>query len=246
MRTFPAAQLFLSAIVIASACFLAFAPASGADPENTKVSEKPGDNTAAQAAHSSADKSDADGFVPLFDGKSLDGWVVTNCKAGVEDGNMVVLEGNGLVRTDKAYGDFVLELEWKNRQAENYDAGVFFRAEPPRRGPWPGRYQINLLQGQEGTLVYHAKGKAAGLARGGDWNRLRLTATGTTAELEINGKPAWKVDDIKSPTGIIGIQVEVPKGGQFEFRNIRVKPLTPPTPVPSTQPAAQTTGDAGK
>jgi hypothetical protein len=33
-----------------------------------------------------------DGFVPLFDGKTLNGWVVTGCKAGVEDGNLVILE----------------------------------------------------------------------------------------------------------------------------------------------------------
>src|SRR5688572_24526362 len=94
-----------------------------------------------------ADKPAADdGFVPLFDGRTLNGWVVTNCKAAVEGGNLVILEGNGMVRADKVYGDFILELEWKPRKAEKWDSGVYFRAPPPRRGqPWPDRYQVNLL-----------------------------------------------------------------------------------------------------
>ncbi len=187
------------------------------------------------AAASPAD----DGFVPLFDGKSLEGWVVTDCKAAVEDGKLVILEGNGFVRTEKRYGDFVLELEWKNRKPEKFDSGVFFRANLPAAGkPWPTNYQINLLDGQEGTLVYHKLGKAAGLAKAGEWNRMRLSATGATAVLEVNGKPAWKVEDLKNLDGHIGIQVEVPGGGQFEFRNIRVKALTLPTTAPATQPAA--------
>jgi hypothetical protein len=179
-----------------------------------------------------------DGFVSLFDGRTLNGWVVTGCKAGVENGNLVILEGNGLVRADKVYGDFILELEWKPRKAEKWDSGIYFRAPPPRRGsPWPDKYQVNLLQNKEGELVGNKNVKPPGNAKGGDWNRMRLTAIGKTAELEINDQKAWKVDDIEPATGLIAIQVEVPGGGQFEFRNIRIKALTPPAPAPATRPA---------
>jgi hypothetical protein len=192
-----------------------------------------------------ADKSDAaadagkaeEGYVSLFDGKTLNGWVVTECKADVEDGKLVILDGNGFIRNDKIYGDFILEVDWKNRKPEKYDSGIYFRSDLPRKNNhWPDRYQINLQQGQEGNIVAHKTAKSTGLARGGEWNHFRFTCIGPKASLEINGKPAWSVDDIKPPTGYIGIQVEVPGGGQFEFRNIRIKPLTPPTTAPATQP----------
>ena len=173
-----------------------------------------------------------DGFVSLFNGKDLAGWIVSNCKAGVENGSLVIQEGNGLVRSEKLYGDFVLELEWKNRQAEKFDSGIFIRAVAKKFSRWPAKWQINLLQGQEGSLVGHKDGKALGLAKAGEWNKLRVTCIGKTAEAEVNGKPAWKVADIEPAVGFVGIQVEVTAGGQFEFRNIRIKPITPPMDEP--------------
>ena len=177
----------------------------------------------------------ADGFVSVFNGKDLTGWVLTgDVKAGVEGGSLVIQDGNGLVRLEKLYGDFVLELEWKNRKAEKWDSGIFFRAEPTPAGDrWPAKYQVNLAAGTEGSLVGRLNGRAKGLAKGGEWNRIRLTVVGETAECEVNGKAAWKVEKITIPQGIVGIQVEVPGGGQFEFRNLRMKATTPPVDDPA-------------
>ena len=41
----------------------------------------------------------------------------------------------------------------------------------------------------------------------------------------INGCPAYSVGGIKEPIGHIGIQVEVPKGGQFLLRNLCITEL---------------------
>ena len=190
-------------------------------------------------ADARGDKPEA-GFVPLFNGKDTTGWVITACQVEVQDGNLVATEGNGFVRSEKQYGDFVLELEWKNRQPAKYDSGVYFRSvlPLPKGRRWPNQWQVNLLQGKEGELVGHKQGKAVGLAKGGEWNKLRLTVVGKTAEAQVNGKPAWKVEDIEPAQGYIGLQVEVPAGGQFEFRNIRVKPLTPPIDPPA-EPAKE-------
>ena len=49
-----------------------------------------------------------------------------------------------------------------------------------------------------------------------------MVVIGKTAELLINGKQAWKIDDFKPATGLIGLQCEVPGGGQFLVRNIRI------------------------
>ncbi len=60
------------------------------------------------------------------------------------------------------------------------------------------------------------------LVKPGAWNHFRLVVVGKTAELLINGKQAWKINDLTPATGLIGLQCEVPGGGQFLFRNIRI------------------------
>jgi hypothetical protein len=173
-------------------------------------------------------RSSQTGFTtPLFDGGPLDHWIVTGCEAAVENGSLVLRKGNGLVRSHARYGDFVLELDWKPRQKDNYDSGIYFRAGLPEgERPWPTRYQINLKQGDEGHVkLLSGADAAAGLVKPGDWNHFKLIVLGGTAALEINGKGAWKVGGVEPDAGYIALQAEVPAGGQFEFRNIRVTEL---------------------
>ncbi len=165
-------------------------------------------------------------WVGLFDGRSLQGWKVTGCEAVVEDGAILLKSGNGLVRTERTYRDFMLEVEWKALKAGNWDSGIFFRAsDPPSGAPWPKTYQANLLKGMEGNVNELKTARSKGLTKPGQWNHFKLTVVGTKAELEINGKPAWKADGVKTPSGYIALQAEIPGGGQFLFRNIRTKEL---------------------
>ena len=74
-----------------------------------------------------------DGFVPLFDGKTLDGWEQHSGKAEyrVEDGAVVgktvAGTGNSFLCTKKRYGDFIFEFEFKVHPEMN--SGVQFRSE---------------------------------------------------------------------------------------------------------------------
>lgn len=164
--------------------------------------------------------------ISLFDGQTLDGWQVTGCETVVEEGAILLKSGDGFVRTNHRYDDFVLDLEWKALRAEKYDSGIYLRADLPEEGrPWPRRYQINLLQGKEGMLIGKPETGPKGSIKPGQWNRFRLTVIGSTAAMEINGKPAWKADGLESAAGYIGLQSEVPGGGQFLFRNITVTEL---------------------
>ncbi len=163
---------------------------------------------------------------PLFNGKDLDSWQVTGCEAVVEDGLLVLKAGDGFVRTNERHGDFVLELDWRARRPNKYDSGIYIRADLPEEGkPWPSRYQINLLEGKEGNLLGVAGAESKGLARPGEWNHFKITVVGDTAELEINGKPAWKASGIQNADGYIGLQSEVDGGGQFEFRDVKLTDL---------------------
>lgn len=160
--------------------------------------------------------------VALFDGKTLAGWTVLKCEAVVDGGDILIQGGNGLVQTERKYGDFVLELEWKALKTEKWDSGVYFRYDAvPQNRPWPARYQANLKQGDECNVGELKGARSTGLYKPGEWNRLKLTVRGNRAEMEINGKPAWKAEGLEGPKeGYISLQAEVPGGGQYRFRNL--------------------------
>lgn len=162
----------------------------------------------------------------LFNGRDLTGWTVTECETEVKDGVLLLKKGEGWVRTDHQYADFVLSWECRNLQASQYDSGVHFRAELPAAGAhWPKKYQVNLKEGQEGNLTSNKAASSTGLYKPGEWNAFTLTVVGQTAELTINGRPAWKTDGITPAAGYIGLQSETTLGGQFEFRNLKIKEL---------------------
>lgn len=168
-----------------------------------------------------------DGRVALFDGKTLDGWTLVTCEATVDDGNILIKAGNGLVQTEEKYGDFELEFDWKPLRDNKWDSGVYFRYDTiPTGRPWPRRYQVNLMQGMEGNIGGLKEAQSEGLVKPGQWNKFKLTVQGTEASLEINGKHAWKADGLEEPSeGYIGLQAEVPGGGQHRFRNIYLTEL---------------------
>ena len=76
---------------------------------------------------------DDEGFVSLFDGKSLAGWVNVNCAPEtwtVHEG-MIHCDGvpTGAMRTEKQYENFILELEWRHLKPAG-NSGVFIWAGP--------------------------------------------------------------------------------------------------------------------
>jgi hypothetical protein len=76
---------------------------------------------------------DEQGFVPLFDGKTLDGWEQHGGKAkytvkdGMIVGTAVPNTSNSFLCTKKHYGDFILELEFKVDDPLN--SGVQIRSQ---------------------------------------------------------------------------------------------------------------------
>ena len=73
-----------------------------------------------------ADDKPDKGFVPLFNGKNLEGWKVYNGQEsawGTEDGLLFTRGGNGgWLMTQKVYADFELRLEYK--MSKRGDSGV--------------------------------------------------------------------------------------------------------------------------
>src|SRR2546430_17045616 len=62
------------------------------------------------------DKKADDGFVPMFNGKDLTGWVNVNCAPDtffVKDGEIVTTgKPTGFMRTARQYENFIAEFDW--------------------------------------------------------------------------------------------------------------------------------------
>lgn len=116
------------------------------------------------------DKKD-DGFVPLFNGKDLTGWVNVNCHPKtffVKDG-MLITTGKpiGFLRTEKQYENFICEFEWMHMNKEAVgNSGFFVWGDPlPVVGsPFTRGIEVQVLV----NLTYKDKNGAITASSHGD------------------------------------------------------------------------------
>ena len=188
-----------------------------------------------------------DGFVPLCDGKTLDGWTQRNGLATyrVEDGAIVGRTAknspNSFLCTDKAYCDFDLLFEVDVDPGLN--SGVQIRSRSSKdysnervHGP---QVEIETAPGESGYIYGEATGRGwlspnrdvKDPYKNGQWNQYRVLAVGPRIQTWINGVPvADLTDEASSACGFIGLQVHgVGDRGPFEvrWRNIKIKDLAP-------------------
>ncbi|MCP5523891.1 MAG: DUF1080 domain-containing protein [Verrucomicrobiales bacterium] len=162
---------------------------------------------------------------PLFDGRSLAGWhAVNDVTFETHEDCIRLVRGMGWLRTERRYGDFILEFECCPL-VENYDSGLYFRAGLDGK-PWPdGGWQVNLRHDMLGGLVKGYSAKVPARTPGvpvGQWVKLRLVVKGSTASLDVDGERAWEFDQLDAERGYLGIQAE---DRAFDFRNIRLLEL---------------------
>ena len=207
---------------------------------------------------------DETGFVPLFNGRDLTGWVSVNCAPetwSVRDG-MIHSTGKPIceLRTDRMYENFILELEYQHLEAGG-NAGVFIWGDAltARGQPFVRAIEVQVLDGRN-TANYTSHGDVFAIhgakmtpdrphpggwmrslpserrARpAGEWNHYRITAANGTIKLAVNGKEVSGGYDITPRKGYIHLESE---GGAVLYRNLRVKEL-PPAPALAADQIAQ-------
>jgi hypothetical protein len=182
----------------------------------------------------------------LFNGKNLDGWKQVNgtaiyeAKNGVITGISVPESPNSFLATDKAYGDFILELELKLDAEMNY--GIQFRSESlptydngrvhgyqmevdPSDRAWSGGIYDEARRGWLYPLELNPAAKPA--FKKTDWNKYRIECRGAEIRTWVNGVPAAHLIDDMTLKGFIALQVHAiykaeDKGKQIHWRNIRI------------------------
>jgi HEAT repeat protein len=191
----------------------------------------------------------AEGFVPLFNGKDLAGWVGDTVGYVAEESKIVIYpkRGSGNLYTEKEYSDFVLRFEFKLTPGANNGLGI--------RAPLKGdaAYVGMELQILDNTALiykdlkpYQYHGSIYGVVpakRGfqnpvGEWNFQEVIAKGTKITVNLNGVTIVDADirdaiekgtvdgrdhpGLKRTSGNIGF---LGHGSHVEFRNIRIKEL---------------------
>jgi hypothetical protein len=203
----------------------------------------------AVAAPLAAADGPGEGFVALFDGKTLDGWVQRNGTATyrVEDGCVVgkTNEGspNSFLCTEKNFSDF--ELTFEVKVADELNSGVQIRSESKaeyNKGRVHGPQVEIATNGTAGYIYGEAldtgwlsedrSNPAANAAfKKGEWNKYRVSCVGKSIKTWVNDVPVADLTDVKSgkSSGFIGLQVHgIAKGtGPYEvrWRNIYLKDL---------------------
>ena len=198
---------------------------------------------------------------PLFNGKNLKGWQQLNGKAAykVKDGAIVGYSKmgtpNSFLCTRQAYGDFILEFEFK--VDEGLNSGVQFRSESlksynngrvhgyqfeidPSARAWSGGVYDEARRGWLYPLTKNPAARSA--FKSNQWNKARIEACGNVIRTWINGIPCANVWDDKTLSGFIALQVhqignKQDEGKTIAWRNLRictenVKDYLTPTTAP--------------
>lgn len=189
--------------------------------------------SAAPAQELSKEEKDA-GFVSLFNGKDLTGWMYLGKGDGtfsVQDGAIHYKGGNGwLCYTVKEYPDFELRCDFKLIK-KGGDGGIFFRATQDAAGAnWPSqRIELQVKDYDEQARLWNVpykldKEKVAKVRKAlGEWETYRLVVQGNKIEVYLNGELVCTSDQAKlNKSAFIGLQAE---GGEQAFKNLRVKSL---------------------
>ncbi|MGB5322510.1 3-keto-disaccharide hydrolase [Lutimonas sp.] len=192
-------------------------------------------------------KKDITPWVDMFDGNTLNGWSAIGgtasyeVKEGIIVGTSTPNTPNTFLCTDKMYGDFILELDYKvdpklnsgiqirSNSIDSYRNGVVhgyqIEIDPSERAWSAGLYD----EQRRGWLVPLTNNPTAQKAFKQDqWNHYRIEAIGDTIKTWINGVPAaYLIDDMTS-TGFIGLQVHSigtdreKEGTQVAWKNVKI------------------------
>ena len=181
--------------------------------------------------------------VPLFDGKTLEGWEGNKEMFRVEDGAIVggslkqPIPHNEFLCTTKEFGDFELKLKF-NLVGKGVNAGVQIRSKRIPNHHEVSGYQADLGDGFWGALYDESRRNKVligpkpqtieKILKRDDWNDYRIRAEGPRIQLWINGEQTvdyTEEDDKIARSGIIGLQIHGGPPSEAWYKDIVITPL---------------------
>ncbi|MDE0737126.1 MAG: DUF1080 domain-containing protein, partial [Pirellulaceae bacterium] len=146
------------------------------------------------------------GWILLFNGKTLDGWITSDKKTSqrpVEAGSINPHKsGHYMMVHEKKWENFVLVLDFKISKRCN--SGIFFRTSSlqPQSGRDVGFNGMEIAVDDTTTAGYHDTGAIYDLVKPsvnamkpvGQWNQLKLFCNRNRISVTINGKQVSRMD----------------------------------------------------
>ena len=192
-----------------------------------------------------------EGFVSLFDGKTLAGWEGNEKIFRVREGVIVAgstkqkIKQNEFLCTTKKYGDFELRLEAR-LLGEGRNAGIQFRSERiPNHHEVKGfQCDIGEIGANPGHVIWGAlydesrrrkflvepdQQKLRSVVKVDGWNKFVIRCQGPRIQIWVNGLAAIdyrEQEDGIAATGIIGLQIHGGPPAEAFYRRIRIKTLS--------------------
>jgi hypothetical protein len=189
-----------------------------------------------------------EGFVSLFDGKTLDGWQGSTEGYDARDGILSSKkESGGRLFTIKEYGDFILRFEFNLEPGGNN--GIAIRAPMDGRVSRTGmeiqvldddadRYKNLKPYQYHGSIYGMVPAKRGHLKPAGQWNSEEILCQGSHIRVTLNGTVIVDADlaKIDKPMdgnehpgrfrkkGFVGF---IGHRSHVQFRNVRIKELPP-------------------
>lgn len=188
------------------------------------------------------------GFVPLFNGENLDGWIGATDGYKAEGGELICVEGHGgNLLTEKKYADFVLRFEFKLAEGSNNGLGI---RVPDEGHPSYDGMELQILDNSaqryadledyqyHGSLYGCAAAERGHLKGPGEWNEQEVIVDGRRVRVILNGQRILDADldaiveegpvdgrehpGLERETGRIGF---LGHGDFVALRKIRIKEL---------------------
>jgi hypothetical protein len=178
-----------------------------------------------------------DGFELLFDGNSLDKFIVP------ADQVKIWRVVNNVIRNEQAapgatilskedFANFVLRAEFRAHPGVN--SALMLRQGRPQPAGYELQIRDKLLTDRTGgsyltgSIVNVQNAPEGTTIVPGQWNTFEATVDGDHIVVLYNGKKVVDVHDARRSTGAIGLQSahpEDPAGAFIEFRNLKIKRL---------------------
>ena len=192
-----------------------------------------------------------DGWVALFDGRTLDGWTGDVAGWSVEDGAIACGPNGGNLWAPGEWSDF--ELAFRFRLTPGANNGVGIRAPATGDAAYEGlevqvlddgheKYAGWLKDWQRHGSVYGiaaSSGSTTALRPAGEWNDETITVRGRRVRVELNGTAILDCDldeatrsgtlsgkdhpGARRASGKVGF---LGHGDRVDFREVRLRPLT--------------------
>jgi hypothetical protein len=174
----------------------------------------------------------------LFNGKDLTGWTVYGTEKWYVEKGLLISEsgpdkGYGYLGTTAEYGDFEVELEFK--QEANGNSGVFIRSTVD--GTKVSGWQVEVAPpGNDTGGIYESYGRGWLIKpdpekdkalKFGEWNTMRIVVQGDRVISYVNGVEMVNYADEKIGAGKGGVLLQIHDGGGIKvyWRNIVLKKL---------------------